>query len=47
MYFIPCSEKGQKIRVAEGVSGSVADKGSVFQFVPYLIKGMYDVYHII
>ena len=40
MYFIACSEKGQKIRVAEGVSGSVADKGSVFQFVPYLIKGM-------
>ena len=47
MYFIACSEKDQKVRVAEGVSGSVADKGSVFQFVPYLIKGMYNVCHII
>lgn len=32
--------EGSRIRVAQGVSGSVVDKGSMFDYVPYLIQGL-------
>ena len=34
--------EGERVKVAHGMSGSVVDKGSIFQFIPYHLAGMGD-----
>merc|ERR1719357_625729 len=33
-------QEADKVRVAQGVSGSIVDKGSVLRYLPYLIRGL-------
>ena len=40
----PFSKMGEKTKMAEGGSGSVVDKGSVLNFIPYLTAGQMEIF---
>ena len=42
----PSRQKHNKVKVAQGVSGSVVDKGSILQFLSYLHAGEYVCRHV-
>ena len=33
-------KEGDAVRVAQGVSGNIVDKGSVLRYLPYLVSGL-------
>ena len=38
VYFRYFHKDNDKVKVAQGVSGSIVDKGSVLRYLPYLIR---------